>query len=198
MALVLDIHSHKIGDFAIKNVILGKENLPETTFCSVGFHPWYLDGFDFEILEKAAALPNVLAIGECGLDAFTPHKNEVGIFEAHVLLANKLKKPLIIHCVKRHNELISIKKRLEKQGNIRVPMIVHGFNNKWAIAENLLKNDFYLSFGAAILNPKSNAAQVLAKMPPDRFFLETDDSDADIQRIYEAAPCAPISFFSLF
>jgi TatD DNase family protein len=127
--------------------------------------------------------PTVLAIGECGLDANRRHKDDLAIFEAHIYLAEKLQKPLIIHCVKRHNDLINTKKRLK----VSVPMIVHGFNNKRAIADSLLENGFYLSFGAAILLEKSNSATVFPTIPAVRIFLETDDSVADIGLIYGKA-----------
>ncbi len=181
--MITDIHTHQIKEFGIKSVILTREELPENTFCSVGFHPWYLDDFEDVILEKAASFPSVLAIGECGLDANTAHKNETAIFERHIHLAEKLQKPLIIHCVKRHNELVTLKKKLK----VSIPMIVHGFNNKQTIANSLLENGFYLSFGAALLQEKSNAVAIFSTIPASHIFLETDESPIDIALIYEKA-----------
>ena len=66
-------------------------------------------------------------------------------------------------------------------------MIVHGFNNKSQIAEQLLKHGFYLSLGAALLKADSNASKILPKIPLNQLFLETDDNNCTIQRIFTEA-----------
>lgn len=71
----------------------------------VGIHPTedVVDDFDavFITLEKLASHPKVVAIGECGLDYFhskpegIPQQKE--IFERHIILAQKIGKPLMLH-----------------------------------------------------------------------------------------------------
>ncbi|MDZ7934269.1 MAG: TatD family hydrolase [Emticicia sp.] len=94
------------------------------------------------------------------------------IFIKQIRIAEEVKKPIIIHCVKCFNELISIKKIIRP----KVPMIVHGFNNNLTIAQMLLERGFYISLGAAILQENSNAAQLLTQIPLEKLFLETDDA----------------------
>ncbi len=130
-------------------------------------------------------LPNVLAIGECGLDKLchTAWNLQVVVFKQQIELANKLNKPLIIHCVRAFDELLQV---FEENPPI-VPVIVHGFNKKDNIAERLVSAGMYISFGAAILKDSSPAALALKNMPADRFFLETDNADISIGDMYHAA-----------
>jgi TatD DNase family protein len=90
---------------------------------------------------------------------------------------------MIIHCVKAFNELI----RIKKENKVSVPMIIHGFNNNEQIAEQLLKENFYLSFGKAILINNSNAQKVFKNTGIEKLFLETDDSDVSIKSIFDKA-----------
>ena len=90
---------------------------------------------------------------------------------------------MIIHCVKAFDELIRIKKEL----NVRVPMIVHGYNNNKQIAAKLLENNFYFSFGKALLKEDSNASKIISTIPIGQLFLETDDTDIPIKSIFEKA-----------
>jgi TatD DNase family protein len=133
-------------------------------------------------LTVAAAYDNVLAIGECGLDKVcdTPWDIQEAAFRQQVLLANRLSKPLMIHCVRAFNELDLVLKELD---NI-VPVIIHGFNKNPALAAALLAKGYYLSFGAALLRTGSPAASSLIHTPADRMLLETDDSGSGIKDIY--------------
>ncbi len=159
-------------------------------FYSLGLHPWVIERQDgrqaIDKIAKAMADPHLLAIGECGLDKTitTPLDVQMGLFQQQIQLAEQANKPLIIHCVRAFNELMALK----KSGSAGIPWLIHGFNSKPAIAGPLLKQGFYLSMGKALLNPQSNAAQTLGKMPLRQLFLETDAAeDVSISAIYAAA-----------
>ena len=62
-------------------------------------------------------------------------------------------------------------------------MIIHGFNKKRQIAEDLLSNNFYLSFGKAVLYNLS-LQDIIKDTPLDRIFLETDNEDFNIEELY--------------
>jgi TatD DNase family protein len=68
-----------------------------------------------------------------------------------------------------------------------VPVILHGYNKKIDIARKMISNGYYLSFGAALLNPTLPAAAVLSNISPDRYFLETDDAAVNIKEVYKKA-----------
>jgi len=157
-------------------------------FYSIGIHPWYIDenriDEDLKIIEEKLQTKNCLAIGECGLDKRieVPLDLQMSVFEKQLALAEKFKKPVVIHCVAAFQEVMAIKKKMK----IKVPMIIHGFSKNNQLAEQLIAAGFYLSFGKYLLkNP--DLRSVFQNVPNDRFFLETDTIEESIQDVYELA-----------
>lgn len=174
---------------SVQNVIAGQENSPIDNPFSIGIHPMHIDiqnvDNQFFILKKESLKAHCWAIGECGLDRRSSvfMQEQEMIFKKQIQWAMGLKKPVVVHCVKAFSELVKVKKECAPN----IPMIVHGFNNNEKIFMELVKNDFFFSFGSAILQPNSNATNALKNVPTDRFFLETDDKKIGIKAIYEAA-----------
>jgi TatD DNase family protein len=157
-------------------------------FYSIGIHPWYIkeDQIDehLKIIEEKLQTKNCLAIGECGLDKRIeiPFEQQIIVFEKQLALAEKYKKPVIIHCVAAFQEITEIKKKLK----ISVPMIIHGFSKNGQLANQLISAGFYLSFGKYLLkNP--DLKTVFQDIPNDRFFLETDTIEEGIEQVYNLA-----------
>jgi len=165
-----------------------KEFDASIAFYSMGIHPWYIEenriDADLKIIEEKLQTENCMAIGECGLDKRIdiPLDLQISVFEQQLALAEKFKKPVVIHCVAAFQEVIEIKKRLK----ITVPMIIHGFSKNKQVAEQLIAAGFYLSFGKYLLkNPDLKA--VFQSVPNDKFFLETDMMEETIQQVYQLA-----------
>lgn len=181
-----DAHSHKIKSNTIAN-IYPNEPVPKEYFFSSGVHPWFCENYNSQLeqIENNLSLTNCLAIGECGLDRICQTDLEIQqlVFNAQVDLANKYKKPLIIHCVKAFDLLQGALNR------IKVPVIIHGFNQNSNILTQLLKHEnLSISLGAALLKEGSNAQKALLTTPLARVFLETDDNlEIDIAEVYERA-----------
>ncbi len=187
----INIHTHKISDTDVS--ILNVSDIvflnPHQQFVSIGLHPWTINKVDadktLELIRERSKDKNVVAIGEFGLDKLIDvdtHLQET-LFREQITIAEHVHKPIIIHCVKAFDNLIRIKKEIK----ITVPVIVHGYNNNVQIANELLKNGFYISLGKALLNEESNASKVISLIPDELLFLETDDSDFTINEVYEAA-----------
>jgi len=160
----------------------------ELPFYSIGIHPLFIDEnrleSDLQVVDEKLALPECLALGECGLDkrAETPFNVQQSVFETQLALAEKHQKPVVIHCVAAFQDLIETKKRLK----ITVPMIVHGFSKKVELAKQLIDAGFYLSFGKNLLrNPELES--VFKSIANDRFFLETDMIEEGIYDVYALA-----------
>lgn len=165
-----------------------KEFDASIAFYSIGIHPWYIEenriDFDLTIIEEKLQTENCLAVGECGLDKKIdiPLDLQISVFEKQLALAEKFRKPVVIHCVAAFQEVVEIKKRLK----ITVPMIIHGFSKNKQVADQLIAAGFYLSFGKYLLkNP--DLKTVFQNVPNDRFFLETDTMEESIQMVYELA-----------
>jgi len=100
-------------------------------------------------------------------------------FEEQVTIAEEYKMPVVIHCVRAWDELLSEHKKLRPKMN----WLVHGFRGNKELASQLISKGMYLSFWFDfVMRPES--ADLLKSLPADRIFLETDGADIDIRDIY--------------
>lgn len=186
----LDIHTHQSiqqnGVISIQSLSLTDDTISTHIPLSLGLHPWYAKLADLESqLSRLATITqqdNVKLIGECGLDKLNGERleNQLLILIGQINLAEKLDKPLILHCVKCFDELI----KLKQQYKVKVPMIIHGFNKSAELGRQMMDNGFYLSFGKAVLNRNKGVVELIETS--NHFFLETDDSGFAIEEIYAA------------
>jgi len=177
-----DFHHHDAGkNLGIYNLKFNE--IPRESYFSVGIHPdAATDDFEEKLnwLREISAHKNCVAIGECGLDGLidVDEKLQQKAFLAQIEIANSLQKPLIIHCVKRFSQLLQFRKMA------KVPMIVHGFNKRKTIGDDLLKSGFCLSFGKSVLY-NVNLQDFLKDFPTEKLFLETDSSNFEIKELYQ-------------
>lgn len=161
---------------------------------AAGIHPWFVaKHFDEDSLytstinvpkaitqslvwpdlTTALSQPNCVAIGECGLDYRYPCNRDLqnAVLEHHILLAKSLQKPLILHCVAAHNDLI----RLLKRHHPKMGGILHAFTGSVALAMEYLRLGFLIGIGGAITYPRARKTQAtLRALPLEGFVLETD------------------------
>lgn len=183
-----DVHTHTISSdekvFSILNRYPNSTDFSQPF--SIGIHPWFINTENLEnelvVVEEKLQLQNCYAIGECGLDKVvkTDFELQKTVFKQQIILSEKYKKPLIIHCVKAFQEIIELRKELKP----KQIWILHGFNKNGQVAHSLLKNGFILSIGSAIINNKK-LQEVILHISLDYILLETDDSEFDIQEVYQ-------------
>ncbi len=186
-----NLHTHNpTGDAEVLALVnqYPDEFDPAENYFSIGIHPWRIkpDKLESELafIENQIQNDRCLAVGECGLDKRieTALEVQLDVFEHQLLLAERHKKPVIIHCVAAYGEAIALKNKL----GITVPLIVHGFSKSVEAAMQLIDHGFYLSFGKYLLrNPELES--VFTKVPDDRIFLETDMVEETIQDVYQLA-----------
>lgn len=152
------------------------------TYFSVGIHPWKVAPNWKEhipIVENMAKHPDVLMVGECGLDKVHGECDmelQKEVFRWHILLSERLEKPLLIHCVKAFDELFRIKKETAPQQL----WIVHGFRGKKEQAIQLMRNGIELSFGERFNEDALHEAYECNKL-----WIETDDKQIRIESVYD-------------
>lgn len=188
--LYINIHSHippVKGEWVLQNLNTPDEPEPLPGLYSMGIHPWYIKAAHWEkqvlSLQEKSRHPRVLAIGECGLDKVcdTAFSLQLVVFRSQVDWANFIGKPLLIHCVKAWEEVLAT---LREAGN-RVPVIFHGYNKNALLARRITGEGYYISLGKTLQYPR--VQEVLRAIPPDRFFLETDEADLPIGTLYNWA-----------
>ena len=190
----VDIHTHtaKTSDGLIQIVNLDIQlDIPELGFYSYGIHPWVLDKADFQMDESLNKLkenlqqPQVVTLGEAGLDkmhkASFERQNE--LFERQIELSEILQKPMILHDVRSHNEIIVLRKKHKAQ----MPWILHGFSGTEQDIKQLIGQGIYLSVGESLLHPERKICKSFKFIDLDYLFLETDMAEIGVETIYEAA-----------
>lgn len=182
--MFLNIHTHSHQNEGIY-ILNGSYNSDKNHYHSLGIHPNESQNLDFhsEIFEKQATHLNCIAVGECGLDKTisTALHTQISLFKKQIDISEKMKLPIIIHCVKSWNEILSIKKEV----NPKQPWIYHGFR-KSNLIESVLKSGCYISIGSAIINDQK-LQQSIQYIPLEKLFLETDkDTLHSIQEVYES------------
>ena len=190
----IDIHTHttKSRDNLIQIVNLNlNQPCPEQGYYSYGIHPWTLDKADFQMDEALRKLkedlqqPQVIALGEAGMDKM--HKasleRQIELFERQVELSEALKKPMILHDVKSHNEILA----LRKKHKAKQPWILHGFSGTEHDVKQLIGQGIYLSVGESLLYPERKIYKSFKFIDLDYLFLETDMAEIGVETIYEVA-----------
>lgn len=190
---MINFHTHgniNIDGISVVSLFVNQADKIEASgFYSMGVHPWNTS--DPDVDEQLAKLSdyskneNIIAIGEIGLDRLrgADLKKQIEILNQQVLLAEKVAKPVIIHCVRAWPELIALKNRHTSP----IKWAIHGFRGNPELAQQLIENEFFISFGTDIINPTPNLAESLTITPLNRMFFETDDSPIPLYEVYSAA-----------
>ncbi len=143
---------------------------------SLGVHPhdaitW--DARSGEALEALLAAPEVLFVGETGLDwhyDLSPRDTQEAVFRAQIRLAAKVGKPLMIHTREAPAATLAI---LREEGATRG--IIHCFSEDLAFARDALDLGFHLSFSGIVTFRNAQAIREVAGWAPlDRILVETD------------------------
>lgn len=164
--MVVDIHTHNRQSNA-------------QTIDTVGIHPWHAATGDISAVEEQAS--KIDAIGEIGLDfaCDVPREKQIAIFRAQLSLAERLAKPVVLHCVRAFEEVMRVLRDYHLSA-----VIFHGFVGSKEQAQQAVNKGYYLSFGErSFRSPKS--IEALRNTPLSHLFVESDESTTPIEDIYE-------------
>lgn len=191
MTKFINLHTHQFSNLSDVMEVVNQypwEFDASIPSYSIGIHPWYIDEnrleTDLKIIKQKLQLDECLALGECGLDKRIEISLDlqISVFKQQLEIVKQTNKPIVLHCVAAYDEVIAIKKEMK----IVNPMIIHGFSKNEQVAQSLLKNGFYLSFGKYLLrNP--DLEKVFTFAPENQILLETDTIEESIYQVYEKA-----------
>ena len=163
MAKLVDIHTHNPQEEVLSPTM-------------VGIHPWDA--------EQDLPMPDFSAcdiVGETGLDYCSEANKEAQqeLFLRHLDIAEKLQKPVVLHVVKSFEDVMLALRKRSIQG-----VVFHGFIGSKEQAMRATNLGYYLSFGdRSLRSPRTR--DVIATMPIENLFCETDDCDnISIEEIY--------------
>ncbi len=157
----------------------------EAVYAAVGRHPNGSTGFDDAAaarIEELAAHPRVAAVGETGLDFYrdnAPRDDQRHAFEAHIRIARRVAKPLVIHVrdggATTDGEALADTFEILRAEAVGVTVILHCFSAPPERAAEAAEWGWYCSFAGNLTYPKSEPLRAAAAEVPDELLLvETD------------------------
>lgn len=152
---------------------------PDRFRCTAGVHPHHAVDLDQTQLSELAVLasePEVVAVGECGLDYFrnySPREDQLRALRQQLELAVKLRKPVFLHQRDAHDDFVKILRefRAELAGGV-----AHCFTAGLAEASAYLDLDLYIGITGWICDERRglHLRDVVRVIPAERLLLETD------------------------
>jgi len=147
-------------------------------YAAAGFHPNYLQNADLENIEQLNQLiagPEVVAVGEIGLDFYRRSDNDAEqtrVFEHFCSIATQEAKPVIVHSRAADDLTLDILRLFRSDG---LRGVWHCFQGNWELASQVLDLGFYLGFtGSITFSSEPSILEVVSKMPLDQMLIETD------------------------
>ncbi|RWR02726.1 DNase TatD [[Pantoea] beijingensis] len=157
---------------------LAQQN-PDYCWSTAGVHPHHASEWSGETastLRRLTERPQVVAIGECGLDFnrnFSAHDQQEYAFDAQLALAAELSMPVFLHCRDAHSRFIDI---LTPWIDKLPGAVVHCFTGTQSELEACLACGLYVGITGWVCDERRGLAlrELLPLIPADRLLLETD------------------------
>jgi TatD DNase family protein len=147
-------------------------------WATVGLHPHEASAAvepAFSELRFLAGNPQVVAVGEIGLDFFrnySPREDQKACFRQCLQLAREVSLPIVIHDREAHEETLQI---LAEEKAWEIGGLFHCFSGDWAMARRCLDWNFFLSVTGALTYKKGSILEeVIRRAPIESLLLETD------------------------
>ncbi len=145
----------------------------------VGIQPNYVAEVqpgDWEMVEELATHPQVVGIGETGLDRYwdyAPIEQQQDYFDRHIELSRRVNKPFVVHCREAEADVVEQLRRASADGLLNG--VMHSFCGDAEVAAACLEMGMHMSFAGMVTFKKSDALRAVAsRVPHDRLLVETD------------------------
>lgn len=155
----------------------------EAVFAAVGRHPNGAEGYDdaaAERIEELARRPEVVAVGETGLDFYRDRARpdeQRRAFSSQIEIARRVGKPAVIHVRDSEGSEDAVSEcfeTLEREAT-GAEVILHCFSASTSWAERAADNGWYCSFAGNLTYPKADGLrEAAAAVLSERLLVETD------------------------
>jgi TatD DNase family protein len=152
---------------------------PGELFATAGVHPHHATEYTAECDAELRALhahPEVVAVGECGLDYFrdfSPRPAQRRAFERQLEIAADTGKPLFLHQRDAHADFMAILRQFD--GRIG-PAVVHCFTGSRPELFDYLDRDWHVGITGWLCDERRglHLRELVPSIPADRLMVETD------------------------
>jgi TatD DNase family protein len=166
------------ADHNASAVALAGRREPVVIVATVGVHPHHASTADdaaFATLERFAAAPGVVGLGETGLDFhydFSPRPAQRAAFARSIALARRLDMPLVVHVREAHEEAADL---LRGEGGGALAGVIHCFTGDRHDARRYLDLGFHVSVAGIVTFKNAEPLRdAVRTVPLDRLLVETD------------------------
>ncbi|PSW13065.1 3'-5' ssDNA/RNA exonuclease TatD [Photobacterium sanctipauli] len=152
---------------------------PHYCYSTAGVHPHdakTVDDLSLPVIRELAQSPEVVAIGECGLDFnrdFSPRPQQEAVFEAQLALAAELNMPVFMHCRDAHERFVDILKPWRD----KLPAaVLHCFTGSEAELRECLALDLHIGITGWVCDERrgTELRDIVKYIPADKLMIETD------------------------
>lgn len=155
------------------------QNQPGKFYATAGIHPHHAKSFNQHSSEALRTLlknPEVVAVGECGLDFFrdfSPRDVQEFVFSAHLNLAIEMNLPVFLHQRGAHERFVGV---LGPVRNQLVGGVAHCFTGNLEDLRPLLDLDLYIGITGWLCDERrgNELLAAVTEIPLDRLLIETD------------------------
>jgi len=157
---------------------------PGELFATAGVHPHHASEYSAECDAQMRALhthPEVVAVGECGLDYFrdfSPHPAQRRAFELQLQIAadtgkTQAPKPLFLHQRDAHEDFVAIMKNFDGRLGAAV---VHCFTGSRKELFECLDHDWHIGITGWLCDERRglHLRELVRHIPANRLMIETD------------------------
>ena len=161
------------------NEVIAAAEANADVWATVGVHPHEADAhpdLGAAALIESSSHPDVIAIGECGLDYYYDKSDRAAQrerFGAHIEAARATGLPLVVHTRDAEGDTAAILEQAVSAGGVRG--VLHCFTGSWDLAKKALDLGFYVSLSGIVTFKNARDLQETAKIiPENRLLVETD------------------------
>jgi TatD DNase family protein len=152
---------------------------PGQLYSTAGMHPHHASDYSTDVHESIRRLldePEVVAVGECGLDYFrnfSPREAQRDAFEKQLSLAIESNLPVFLHQRDAHEEFLEILKPVLPKISRAV---AHCFTGSESELREFLELDLYIGITGWICDERrgEHLKEFVSLIPDDRLMIETD------------------------
>jgi len=147
-------------------------------YATVGIHPHDASSYNQDIEKKLYEMlkeEKVIGIGEIGLDFyydFSPREKQIEVFISQLKIANKVKKPIVIHDREAHKIVLDT---ITNYKDKDIKGVFHSYSGSIEMTKQVFDLNLYISFnGISTFKNAKKVHEVIKYAPLDKILIETD------------------------